>query len=436
MAEAANANGDDEWNDFVRSFSRAFPQFHLKSIQEKEEEEEILTTSFQGEMNNFFSKMISNGHEFFEWLLNAISTAKKRIFLASLYIGNQGELERQLTNALFEAIQRGIQVTIVLDESRSQRSSSKALIEKLQALAVKKEFESFKLHLVSPHSRFPGSLGKLGEFLGVFHGKFYAIDNECCLTGANLSEEYFTSRVDRYLLLRNADWLIKWFSNKLLRLNEDEKDACFLGKDTLFIPLMQHYPRIMHEEQVLNWILTQRKWKESCLVSGYFNAPKWFPIPQETRIVTADLESNGFRGANGIARLIPQIYQCILQRIYLQERPKNEFRTWSLRPCDDDDEAKGGRKKNFILPVFHAKGLFVQGRGNLTLATWGSSNFNWRSLRRDVECQLVVATRNPLLQKMIESEFEGFLKNSKPFSPVKTNSFGISLISKIFRSFF
>ncbi|KAL3791076.1 hypothetical protein HJC23_012061 [Cyclotella cryptica] len=44
----------------------------------------------------------------------------------------------------------------------------------------------------------------LGEVAGVFHIKAYIIDNELILSGANLSEEYFTNRLDRYMSFVNG----------------------------------------------------------------------------------------------------------------------------------------------------------------------------------------------------------------------------------------
>jgi CDP-diacylglycerol--glycerol-3-phosphate 3-phosphatidyltransferase len=47
------------------------------------------------------------------------------------------------------------------------------------------------------HSWIPSPLD---EVAGVFHIKAYIIDDQLVLSGANLSEEYFQDRQDRYLL--------------------------------------------------------------------------------------------------------------------------------------------------------------------------------------------------------------------------------------------
>ena len=45
---------------------------------------------------------------------------------------------------------------------------------------------------------------RYGEGVGVQHTKLYAFDDTVILTGANLSHDYFTSRQDRYVVIRNA----------------------------------------------------------------------------------------------------------------------------------------------------------------------------------------------------------------------------------------
>lgn len=44
----------------------------------------------------------------------------------------------------------------------------------------------------------------LDEVAGVFHIKAYIVDDELILSGANLSEEYFSNRLDRYMLFVNG----------------------------------------------------------------------------------------------------------------------------------------------------------------------------------------------------------------------------------------
>lgn len=54
----------------------------------------------------------------------------------------------------------------------------------------------------------------LDEVAGVFHIKAYIVDDELILSGANLSEEYFSDRLDRYMLFKNGGGgLVDFYSN-------------------------------------------------------------------------------------------------------------------------------------------------------------------------------------------------------------------------------
>ncbi len=52
-------------------------------------------------------------------------------------------------------------------------------------------------------------------YAGVFHMKAYIVDDEMVLSGANLSEEYFDDRLDRYMLFANGGWGVVVFYAEL-----------------------------------------------------------------------------------------------------------------------------------------------------------------------------------------------------------------------------
>jgi len=61
----------------------------------------------------------------------------------------------------------------------------------------------------------------IDECLGVFHIKAYIVDDELLLSGANLSEDYFTNRQDRYISFVNgANGLVDFYSNLIDILSE------------------------------------------------------------------------------------------------------------------------------------------------------------------------------------------------------------------------
>jgi CDP-diacylglycerol--glycerol-3-phosphate 3-phosphatidyltransferase len=152
--------------------------------------------------------------DFHASLCDLIRQAKSRVTLASLYIGPAAddvyEKEVELLDALRTASSNNVNVTILLDQHRALRpvpikggskttTSAKAC---KQAIA-----ESGRIHLLSV---LPPLLNRIlpnpyNEVAGVFHIKAYIIDDHLFLSGANLSEEYFVDRVDRYIWITCPD---------------------------------------------------------------------------------------------------------------------------------------------------------------------------------------------------------------------------------------
>ena len=53
--------------------------------------------------------------------------------------------------------------------------------------------------------------GKFSEIIGLQHTKVFVFDNDVCISGANLSSDYFTQRQDRYILIKDAPKLANYF---------------------------------------------------------------------------------------------------------------------------------------------------------------------------------------------------------------------------------
>lgn len=140
-----------------------------------------------------------------------LAQAQRQVSLCSLYMG-PGALEDALLRAMVDgaADQRPeLRVRIVLDGARGSRSgprSSSATVcaQSLAPLGERGSVWLFDL----PHAReWPLrsiARGRAREGLGVMHAKVYAADDQVIIAGANLSEDYFTSRQDRYLVIQDA----------------------------------------------------------------------------------------------------------------------------------------------------------------------------------------------------------------------------------------
>lgn len=155
---------------------------------------------FQVDSNNI--EILSTPSEFYDMLVAKAQKARHRIVMSSLYLGT-GELEKTLVSRIEENLNTNasLKVKFLLDYSRglrgtSQANSSKTLLQPL----VNKYFSQFSLHLYhTPNLR--GVLKSIlpertNETIGVLHMKIYLFDNDLIISGANLSNDYFTNRLE------------------------------------------------------------------------------------------------------------------------------------------------------------------------------------------------------------------------------------------------
>ena len=178
-----------------------------------------------------------NPDDFHSLLCRKIKKASRRIYLASLYVGPacDPQVHRQEAR-LLQALERvtrhnhTLDVKILLDKSRGLRpvpiqgsnatiTSAEACRRALSTLSNhpsgSKSTASSSVYLHSVLSSFIQTLlpNPLDEVAGVFHIKAYVMDDDLVLTGANLSEEYFLDRHDRYLhILDGGNGIVDWYA--------------------------------------------------------------------------------------------------------------------------------------------------------------------------------------------------------------------------------
>ncbi|XP_075626751.1 CDP-diacylglycerol--glycerol-3-phosphate 3-phosphatidyltransferase, mitochondrial isoform X1 [Balearica regulorum gibbericeps] len=166
-------------------------------------------------------KVLSSPAEFYELLKVQIKTAQKRVVMASLYLGT-GLLEQELVDCLEETLEKSLQakqssnlrVSILLDYtrgSRGRKNSRTMLIPLLQRFPEQVRVSLFHtpnlrglLRLLIPE--------RFNETIGLQHIKVYLFDDNVILSGANLSDLYFTNRQDRYVLLQDSPEIADFFT--------------------------------------------------------------------------------------------------------------------------------------------------------------------------------------------------------------------------------
>lgn len=168
--------------------------------------------AFPLESRHFGDLLSKSPHDFHSTLCALIRNAKQRVYIASLYVGpaacrNQEKEEADLLTALSDAsnTNEGVSIKIVLDQNRALRSvpvkdDEKEATTTSSAEAVSEAIKrSIYLFQVLPYPLEQILPNPLNEVAGVFHIKIYVVDDQLILSGANLANEYFCDRLDRYL---------------------------------------------------------------------------------------------------------------------------------------------------------------------------------------------------------------------------------------------
>uniref|UniRef100_M4BIN7 CDP-diacylglycerol--glycerol-3-phosphate 3-phosphatidyltransferase n=1 Tax=Hyaloperonospora arabidopsidis (strain Emoy2) TaxID=559515 RepID=M4BIN7_HYAAE len=312
----------------------------------------------------------------------------------------------------------------------------------------------------------------LNETLGVCHAKVYLVDDTLVLSGANLSADYFTNRQDRYVQLRDSNELGQFYHDfvkvvttfayqvelepslkgratgrgssqvphyhlvppelaydsdeakgalkqALERLVDPTKHAKqMLGSaivDAWAIPTLQFTPVSMnHDKQVMKTLVeTLPRDSQLQVASGYLNFPPFLrdllmTCDADLDVISAAPQANGFYNARGVKGALPMAYSLIEQDFFERTLGRN-FPT-VLR--------------EFNRPgwTFHGKGMWWRPRlrhshenasGLPQVTVVGSSNFGQRSYGCDLESNLVMFTRNPVLQRQLQDEYDALTRDAE-----------------------
>lgn len=305
--------------------------------------------------------------------------------------------------------------------------------------------------------------------------KLYGIDDEIIMTGANLSDDYFTNRQDRYHVFKSAKiteyfselyhavcglsyrvapskeasgFVMEWPSTniqpaplsdpkayieaatKALQplVNLQTRSASPGSKtDTQVYPLLQMTPLLKPDTStelpaligLLRRLGTPEfagsKWT---FTAGYFNmTPEVRKLllqssPSAATVVAASPWANGFYGSKGISGMLPAAY-TLLSRRFLDAVSKEGL--------SKQVSVKEWRKGTVNTPggwTYHAKGIWVTlpGESHPSVSLIGSSNYTKRSYSLDLEANTLIVTRNRDLQRRLGDEESWLQEYATPMS--------------------
>lgn len=384
-------------------------------------------------------KFISNPNDFFQTLIEGISSSKKRIYFSSLYLGSLGEKEGFFLRKMKEKViySPSCKVHLHLDRSRSMRAGPSSIIPHLKSIKGPNftsslyQTDSMLAHLSPPFFK---------EIWSLSHLKIALFDDSVLISGANLSEEYFTIKQDRYCLIASEE-LCNFFQelfdiishiSYIYHLGEERSPSAdrtifplMIGKlfhkyskqtgkslnsKTYLIPILQMAPLMMPHDPLFIANILKNYNQNQCITtlplditisSAYYNPhaiKKYFSHNEiDPLIITASIKSNSFYESKGLKGIIPLLYNSMAM---------------SSIPMKDG----GGGGIHFYTKkghYFHGKGLwFKGGNGNgnmISIMAMGSSNYGNRSLNRDLECQLYFITENKVMIKKIDDDLFSLL---------------------------
>lgn len=152
-------------------------------------------------------QILNHPEQFYNSLLQCCQQAQYRVTLASLYLG-VGNLEEKLIQTLANNQsfkENKLAINILLDYTRGSRSDISSRTMLLPLLQANDEICQVSLYH-TPVLR--GMLKKYipspyNELLGLQHMKVYVFDDVLIISGANLSNDYFTNRQDRYFVIKD-----------------------------------------------------------------------------------------------------------------------------------------------------------------------------------------------------------------------------------------
>ncbi|XP_035218716.1 CDP-diacylglycerol--glycerol-3-phosphate 3-phosphatidyltransferase, mitochondrial-like [Stegodyphus dumicola] len=161
-------------------------------------------------------QVLKEPSEFFEKLKELSKSSRKRITLASLYIGT-GPLEKELVSSIEEGLEKSegtLKVQILIDYTRGSRGKENT---RTLLIPLLKNYPS-QVQVSLYHT--PNLRGfikwflpeRWNETIGLSHLKVYLFDDTLILSGANLSDQYFCNRQDRYIVFHDCKDLCDYFN--------------------------------------------------------------------------------------------------------------------------------------------------------------------------------------------------------------------------------
>lgn len=420
--------------------------------------------------------------EFYSTLKQKIASAKSRVFLSSLYVGKTQE---ELIECLAEALSQNedLKVYVLTDALRGTREAPHLHCSALLLVTLVEKFGKHRVDVRMYHT--PNLHGfkknwapkRVNEGFGLQHMKLYGFDDEIMLSGANLSEDYFTDRQDRYYLFldkRLTDYYfqvhtailslsyqllttakpkgfqnfrLSWpTSNKscepALNLQRFISDLSYLLEpllkqhslgsfeeytdtndfDTIIYPVLQFTPLFKRDHDVSTEkpaVLRILSYLDSPKIRWWFTAGYFNMLPQiQERLLNGHAEGTVITAsakANSFYKS-PGVSYYIPEAYLLIAKRFLEL----VKTLGKDHLIKLYEWQNGIVNTaggwsYHAKGVWVTvpEENEPSITIIGSSNFTKRAYTLDLEANAVVITKDADLKHRMRAEIDNLMTHTQ-----------------------
>lgn len=421
-------------------------------------------------------EIITEPQTFYNTLHTMCSNAIDRIGIASLYFGTD-KLETQLIDDIQINVRRNadLKVNVLIDFARGTRGDGHKTTSKDMLRPLMESNENCTLSLYhTPNLR--GLTKRIvpnrwNELIGLQHMKVYVADNTVILSGANLSNDYFRNRQDRYISItdkRLSDFYfgliekiqefsvqvtanneyrahpkwerlayvddrkqfvdranqsickfftdtadeLKFYKNSMIAANTFPERLHRNKIDTWIFPFIEMGQLGIHHDSVVTDTLFQRAMPESRihLTTGYFNLTHTYmdTIVSKCQAYCDILMAHP--NANGFqgAKGVAGGIPAAYSQISKKFLHLIAAANQGERIKMFEYERKGW--------TYHAKGLwyYLPGSYMPDLTLIGSSNFGERSVQRDLESQICMVTVNDELRRQLQREYVNLKRYCTP----------------------
>ncbi|KAK6201628.1 phosphatidylglycerolphosphate synthase [Scheffersomyces amazonensis] len=422
---------------------------------------------------------------FYQTLCKKISQAKSRVFLTSLYIGKtQYELIEIIDKAL--TANEDLKIDILTDALRGTRESPQAPSSATLLLPLIEKFGNHRINIRMYHTPHLAGFVKsitpkrINEGWGLQHMKLYGFDNEIILSGANLSNDYFNDRQDRYYIFNDknltdyyykiqaaiqsisyqilpssklpAGFRLSWpTSNKScephLNLHRFIQDSSHLldpllktngqsqttsseipsNFDTVVYPISQFTPLFPDQNdrstekpailRLLSYLDSSSNIKW-WFTAGYFNM-----LPQ---IQDKLLNSKNSKGvvitaspkANSFYKSSGISYYLPQAYLLFAKRFLEQIQKLNKQDFVSVFEWENGIVNTPNGWSYHAKGIWITtpNEDHPSMTIIGSSNYTKRAYSLDLESNAIIVTRNAELKSKMRHEIDHLMEHAKPLN--------------------